>query len=310
MHIRTNKQLNVLFRPIIFAAEWLGTHNPKLLMRMRYYARFHKKLNLTNPQTLNEKILFLSLRTDTSLWTTCSDKYLVRQYVEQCGLKNSLVKLYGAWENVSDLDFEKLPDKFVLKGNHGCGDIMLVRDKSSICKDDVIKTYQRDLKKKYGALEAGAHYLRIKPMLIAEELLENDAETALYSSSLIDYKVWCFNGKPYFIWVCKNRSGHHKETMLYDTEWNPYPEYLIYDKGYVQGTPLPKPHNLQEMMNVAKTLSAPFPEVRVDLYNLNGKVYFGELTFTGYGGLMNHYTEEFQKLAGSLIDISKVQVIR
>lgn len=310
MHIRTNKKLNLLFRPLTWCAEWLGVHHPKTLMRIRYFARFHSPLHLKHPKTLNEKILYLSLRTDTSLWTTCSDKYLVRDYVKQCNLEEILVKLYGVWEHATDIDFDELPDKFVMKGNHGCGDITIVTDKANLNRQQVIHRYEKDLKEKYGAIEAGLHYLRIEPRVIAEELLENDPETARISSSLIDYKIWCFNGKPYYVWICKNRSGHHKETMLYDTEWNPHPEYLIYDKGYVKGNLIPQPKNFDKMLDYAAILSQPFPVVRVDMYNLIGKIYFGELTFTGYGGLMTHYTTEFQNMAGELIDVSNVKVIR
>ena len=91
MHIRTNKTLSYIFRPVLWAAEWLGVHHPITLMKLRYYARFHKRLDLNNPKTLNEKILYLSLRTDTSLWTVCSDKYEVREYVKKCGLEDILV---------------------------------------------------------------------------------------------------------------------------------------------------------------------------------------------------------------------------
>ena len=113
MHIRTNKSLNRLFRPVVVFCEWLGVHYPKTLMRIRYFARFHRILNLKDPQTLNEKILYLSLCTDTTLWTLCSDKYRVREYVNQCDLDGILVKLYGMWEHADDIDIEGLPDKFV-----------------------------------------------------------------------------------------------------------------------------------------------------------------------------------------------------
>lgn len=310
MHIRTNKSLNRLFRPVVVFCEWLGVHYPKTLMRIRYFARFHRILDLKDPQTLNEKILYLSLCTDTTLWTLCSDKYRVREYVNECGLDGILVKLYGMWEHAEDIDIDGLPEKFVLKGNHGCDDVMIVSDKKSLKRKDVVDFYKKDLKQRYGAIEAGLHYFRIKPCVIAEELLEIDKESSKFSSVLIDYKVWCFNGKPYFIWICNNRHGEHKEVMVYDTDWNTHPEYLIYDNEYVEGKPIPKPANLSEMLEVAARLSKAFPQVRVDLYNTNGKIYFGELTFTSYGGLMNHYSEEFQKLAGSLIDLSSVKVVR
>lgn len=313
MHIRTNKRLNVLFRPLIIFCEWLGTYYPKTLARIRYYFRFKKPLSLNNPQTLNEKILFLSLRTDTSLWTKCADKYEVRDYVKECGLEDILIPLYGVWEHAEDIDFTSLPNEFVMKGTHGCDDVLIVKDKNELNIPEVVASFRKDLSKKYGALESGHHYLRIKPRIIAEELIKNDAETAKISSSIIDFKIWCFNGKASFIWVSTNRrsekDGERKETMVYDRQWQPHPDYLIYDKGYIKSSGLPKPKNFEAMIEAAEKLSKPFPEVRCDLYNINGRIYFGELTFTGYGGLMTHYTEEFQKIAGSMIDLSGCKTI-
>lgn len=314
MHIRTNKNLNRIFRLVVVFCEWLGVHYPKTLMRIRYFARFHRPLNIKDPQTLNEKILYLSLCTDTTLWTRCADKYRVREYVKECGLEDILIGLLGVWKEPRDIDFSKLPDKFVLKGNHGCGDIFIITDKSNLDKEKIVRTLEKDLKEKYGALEAGMHYMRIDPVAIAEEYLENDEETLKVSDSLIDYKIWCFNGKASYVWVSTNRhyvNGQEiKETMVYDRDWQPHPDYLIYDKGYIKAENLAKPKNFEKMLEVAEKLSKPFPQVRCDLYNVSGKIFFGELTFTGYGGLMTHYTEEFQKLAGSLIDLSGVKVIK
>lgn len=308
MHIRTNPKLNKVFKPLILFCEWLGEHHPVTLAHIRYFVRFKKPLNLNNPQTLNEKILYLSLKTDTSLWTRCADKYEVRSFVEEKGLKEILIPLIGVWDNVSDIDFEKLPNEFVLKATHGSGDILLVTNKFNLNWNDVIKTFKKDLSKRYGAIESGHHYMRIVPRIIAEELIKNDEETTKTSFSLIDYKLWCFNGKCHYIWACSNRNEHSTEVMTYDREWNAYPEYSIFYDGYRQGELLPKPLNLERMIEISEKLSEDMPCVRVDLYNVSGKVYFGELTFTSYGGLQDFYTDDFQKLAGSHIDLSRVKV--
>jgi hypothetical protein len=304
MHIRTNPRLSKIFKPIIIFCEWLGVNHPVILAKIRYFARFKKRLNLSNPRTLNEKILYLSLKTDTTLWTRCADKYAVRGFVEERGLRDILIPLLGVWDKASDIDFDTLPNEFVLKTNHGSGDILVVTDKSKIDIPQIVKTFDNELSKPYGALESGLHYLRIEPRLIAEELIRNDRGISETSSSLIDYKIWCFNGKCYYIWACANRDKHSTEVMTYDREWNAHPEYSIFNDGYRQGKLLPKPKNFERMVEIAETLSKPFPCVRVDLYNVNGKIYFSELTFTSLGGLMNFYTEEFQLLAGSQIDLS------
>lgn len=310
MHIRTNPRLNKIFKPVIMFCEWLGIHHPILLARIRYYARFKKPLHLKNPQTLNEKILFLSLKTDTTLWTRCADKYEVRDYVKECGLEDILIPLVGVWEHATDIDFDKLPDEFVLKATHGSGDIKVVTDKTKLNIPKIVAEFEEDLKHQYGALESGHHYMRIHPRMIAEELIHNDPETAKISSSIIDYKIWCFNGKVHWLWACANRDEHTTEVMTYDTDWNAHPEYSIFENDYRHGEILPKPKNLERMIEVAEILAKPFPCVRVDLYNIDGKIYFGELTFTSYGGLQDFYTDEFQLLAGSQIDLSGVKVIR
>ena len=310
MHIRTNPKLNKIFKPVIAFCEWLGIHHPILLARIRYYVRFKKPLHLKSPQTLNEKILFLSLKTDTTLWTRCADKYEVRDYVKECGLEDILIPLVGVWEHATDIDFDKLPDEFVLKATHGSGDIKVVTDKTRLDIPKIVAEFEDDLKHQYGALESGHHYMRIHPRMIAEEMIHNDPETAKISSSIIDYKIWCFNGKVYWLWACANRDEHTTEVMTYDTDWNAHPEYSIFENDYRHGEILPKPKNLERMIEVAEKLAKPFPCVRVDLYNIDGKIYFGELTFTSYGGLQDFYTDEFQKLAGSKIDLSGVKTVK
>lgn len=310
MHIRTNPKLNKIFLPVILFCEWLGEYHPITLAKIRYFARFKKCLNLKNPQTLNEKILYLCLNTDTTLWTRCADKYAVRDFVEEKGLKDILIPLIGVWNKAADIDFDELPKEFVLKATHGSGDILVVTDKSKLNISETVKMFEKYLSKHYGALESGHHYMRIVPRMIAEKLIQNDEKTQKVSFSLIDYKIWCFNGKCHYIWACANRNEHTTEVMTYDREWNAHPEYSIFDDGYQHGEVLPKPENLERMIEVAEKLSEDFPCVRVDLYNVNGKIYFGELTFTSYGGLQDFYTDDFQLLAGSQIDLSDVMVIK
>ncbi len=310
MHIRTNPKLNKIFQPVILFCEWLGTHYPITLARIRYFARFKKHLNLDKPQSLNEKILYLCLKTDTTLWTRCADKYAVRGFVEEKGLGDILIPLIGVWDNITEIDFQKLPNEFVLKATHGSGDIVVVTDKRKLNWNDTVEMFKKDLSKRYGALESGLHYMRIVPRMIVEELIRNDEETQKISFSLIDYKMWCFNGKCHYIWACANRDEHSTEVMTYDREWNAHPEYSIFNDAYRHGEVLPKPKNLDRMIEVAEKLSEDFPCVRVDLYNVGGKIYFGELTFTSYGGLQDFYTDEFQSLAGSQIDLSAVKTIQ
>lgn len=307
--ITTNKYLSTVLKPLIVFCKFIGRRYPEQFVKIRYYVRFHKKLNIETPRTLNEKILYLLLRTDTTQWTDLADKYEVRKYIIQCGLGDILVNLYGAWDNAINIDFTKLPKKFVLKCNHGSGDVYIIQDKDKLDKDKMVKVINKALITKFGELEGGSHYFIIKPKVIAEEFMENDEMSEKLSSTIIDYKIWCFNGKAKFVWTCFNRDTYGADVMTYDLQWNAHPEYSIFNSHYRYGKVMPKPNNLDELISIAEKLAKPFICVRVDLYNIGEKVYFGEMTFTSLGGMMNFYTDEFQQLAGDMIDLSNVKVL-
>lgn len=303
MHLTTSKSLSFIFAPLIKLTEYMGVHHPITLMKIRYFARFGKLPNLKNPKDLNEKILFLKLFSDTSMWTDIADKYKVREYVENCGLGDTLVKLYGVWYDTESFNLDELPNSFILKANNGDGKgtNLIIKDKSQWDNGklrDIINVWLN--KKNIGALAAEPQYENIRPCVIAEELLPLEEG----SKSLIDYKIWCFNGEAYYIWTCSDRDNLGTDVMTYDLEWNSHPEYSIFDSRYRQGKLMDKPKNLEYMLEVAEKLSKPFPEVRVDLYNIEGKIYFGELTFTSLGGMMNFYTPEFLKEMGDKVDVN------
>ena len=289
-----------------FVWKCINNSFPTFYVYIRYFLVFHKKLNLSNPKNLNEKILYLSLKTDTSCWSTLADKYKVRQYVESNGYKEILTQLYGVWEEAEKIDFESLPQAFVLKVNHGCGDALIVRDKNIINSENrrgIMLYFSNLLKKKYGT-SVERHYSKIKPLIIAEELLINDDYSSKYSESLIDYKIWCFNGKPNYIFTCCNRERHRLDVQLYNLDWKTESQYIKTSSHYRLGAKLPKPKNLEYMLQIAEKLSKPFPCVRIDLYNIGGKVYFGEMTYTSAAGMMTYFTNEFLDKAGELIDIA------
>lgn len=283
---------------------FVGRRWPEQWVKFRYWLRFKKRLNLDNPKTLNEKILYLSLRTDTSKWTPLTDKYLVREYVKEKVGEDKLVKLYGKWENAKDIDFSKLPDKFVLKTNHGSGEIRIVKDKAQLNVPETIAYFNKEISHPYGEVEGGRHYWDIKPVIIAEELLENDLESAQYSSSIIDYKLWCFNGRCEYIFICSNRNKETLEIAMFDRNWRNVDSLLSFSDHYKpMGSILKKPHNLEELIKTAEKLAEGFPVVRVDLYNSGNKIYFGEMTFTSLGGMMNYFTDEFLNKAGEMITL-------
>lgn len=303
MHLTTSKSLSFIFAPLIKLTEYLGVKHPVTLIKIRYFARFGKFPNLKNPKDLNEKILYLKLFSDTSMWTDIADKYKVREYVENCGLGDTLVKLYGVWYDAEKFNLDELPNSFILKANNGDGKgtNLIIKDKSQWDNGklrDIINVWLN--KKNIGALAAEPQYENIPPCVIAEELLPVGK-----GSSLIDYKFWCFNGKAHSILTCSSRNSQSVCLGCYDLKWNYYPENLRPSKDYpLESKPLLKPNNLDKMIRFAEILSKPFPEVRVDLYNIDGKIYFGELTFTSLGGMMYYYTPEFLKEMGDKVDIN------
>ena len=310
-HPTLSKTGRFFFAPLIKACEFMGKHFPVTLIKWRYRYVFKKSIDLKDPKDLNEKILWAKLFSDTSKWTELADKYKVRKYVEDIGLGKYLVKLYAVWYDVKDVDFDKLPDTFIIKANNGDGKgtnkIIRKSELTDEIKADVLKMIDTWLHRKdIGALHAEPQYKGMPPCVIAEEVLPCDPGT----STLTDYKIWCFNGKAYYVWICNDRSkgGNSAHVMTYDLEWNAHPEFSVFNSDYQRGEIMPKPANLDEMLAVAEKLSQGFPELRVDLYNVQGHIYFGELTFTSQGGFMDFYTPEFNLELGSKFDIKDFPV--
>lgn len=274
----------------------------KMMASILYKREFRKPLNWKAPIDLNEKINWLKFYSDTAKWTLLTDKYRVREYVKSCGLEHLLVKLYGKWDNVKDIDWEQLPNKFIMKTNNGSGDVFICEDKSKLNINKCKRHFNALMRKTFGYEMGEPHYKKIKPCIIAEELLDVKKQP-IVSSSLIDYKIWSFDGKPAYIWACFNRTPHSVEVGIYDLDWNFHPEYSRSTSHYVLSHSIPKPKSLDKMLEAASVLSKGFPELRVDLYEVDGKPYFGELTFTSAGGINNFYTDEFLKILGDLTDL-------
>ena len=310
MHITTSKTKRIIFAPVLKTIAWMTPRFPKLVAKIRYFERFKKRIHLNPPRDLNEKILWQEIYADTSLWTRCADKYEVRKYVEECGLGNVLVPFYGVWDKAEAVDFDLLPQSFAIKSTSGSGGNLFVKDKTVYSREIFNECIQTLLEKKLSLTGIGdLHYIPIKNRIMAEGLIENDETSKKYSETLIDYKIWCLNGKAEYIWVCMNRFVKNKdgaEAMTYDRDWNPHPEYCHETSDFSLANYIPKPANLEYMLEVAERLSAPFPVVRCDMYNLNGTIIFGELTFSSLGGMMDFYTQEFLDLCGSKIDLSKI----
>lgn len=275
---------------------------PSYIAKRIYKKRMGKKLDLLHPKDLNEKINWLKFYGDTSRWTQLADKYRVREFVQERGLGHILIPLYAIWDNANDISFDNLPNSFVLKTNHGSGEVMVIKDKNNANINYVKEEFKKHLKTEFGKYQAEPHYRKIKRCVVAEEFL--DSSKLGFTTSLVDYKIWCFDGKPYYIWACYSRTKDKVYVETYDLNWNYHPEKSVFTDHYRDGKGIvPKPKKLDEMLKIASILSKGFPEVRVDLYEHEGKVYFGEMTFTSNGGYQDFYTQEFLDELGSYVKL-------
>lgn len=284
---------------------FLGNYYPKVLADKLYKRRLKtaRGINWRNPTDLNEKINWLKFYSDTSEWSKLADKYAVRDFVASKlgGVKN-LVELNGAWDKAEDINFATLPESFVLKTNNGSGTVWIVKKKSEENLEKIRREISASLKQTFGVIYGEPHYSKIKAKVIAEELL---VERNSFSSSLIDYKMWCFDGEFFGCWACYDRHGFIAKTEWHDKAWDFHPEWSIFNEHYQDGGGvLPKPKNYEEMIELAQKLSKGFPQVRVDLYNLDGKIYFGEMTFTSAGGYMDFYSQMALDKMGEMAKIN------
>lgn len=257
-----------------------------------------KTTDYSCPKNLNEKIQWLMFFTDTSLWTILADKYAVREHVRDCIGEKYLIPLLGHWTNVTEIDFDKLPRKFVMKPNNGSYDAIICQDKDSADYDNIRLKMDYSLKHKFGYENAEPHYLDIPPCIIAEEMLETTNE-----GGLIDYKIWCFNGNPFGIFIVANRDrvNHKADFVFYDLNWNKQNDYLTSE--FRSDFNCPKPENLDEMLDIASKLSRGLPQARIDLYNINGQIYFGEITLSSNFGMMPYFTSEALAEMGQLVKL-------
>lgn len=263
--------------------------SPKTLCNIYYHNKCKKDIDWKNPKDLNEIINWLKFYGDTSDWARLADKFQVREYAKERGCEDYLVPLYGVWKRVEEIDFDSLPNSFVIKTNHGCGGNILCKDKTKLDLKHSRKLLNQWLKEEYGRATGEFHYGQIKPLIIAEEYLVEEENT--FSSSIIDYKMWCLNGKLMYIWAVYDRTSKGIKCEVHDREWKYRPDCSNFDHHYQDGLgKVPRPLNLERMIEVAETLAKGHPQMRVDLYSIGEKIYLGEITMTSQGGYMNYFS--------------------
>lgn len=280
-----------------YASNLEEVNYPKEIKRL-YETAMGKKLDYHNVRTFTEKIQWLKAYEygRNSIYTKLTDKYEVRSWVESRVGKKYLIPLIGVWDNFDDITIKKLPDSFVLKCNHGCGFNIIVRQKEKADWIMIKEKIRKWMTTNYAFEWLELQYKNIIPKIICEQYLENS------DGNLYDYKFHCFNGKPEYVYMVKNRSNEleHTKERSYDMNWNP--QKFTYNGNELAESIDECPDNFHEMVEVAAKLCKGFKYVRVDLYRLNnGEIYFGEMTFTPCSGLAKWKPEEMDLMMGDKI---------
>lgn len=263
----------------------------------RYTESMGQEPNLDKPTLFTEKMQWMKLHYNHPLFVKCADKFAVRSYVESKGYKSILNELIGVYSQAADIPLDELPDKFVLKATHGCTWNHICSDKAQEIAqwEDTKQLLDEWLTQDYAIHGRELHYTYIPPRLICERFLENAD-----GSQIKDYKIHCFHGEPKLIQVDYERFIEHQRNY-YDTDWNLTDIKWVSHENYTEHDD--RPVNLKEMLAVARGLSADFEYVRVDLFNVEGKVVFGELTFTPGSGFTKLDPEEMDAKMGSWLTL-------
>ena len=270
--------------------------DPLRANRELFVRHFGREPDLEHPTDFNEKSMWLvhNVYKDDPTVTRCVDKYEMRGYLQERGMGDLLPNVYGVWDKPSQIDWDALPEKFALKCNHGCGCNILCRDKAKLDRKAAEKQLKKWLKINFAYYYGEVNYEHVVPKVFCEEFLDDG------NVQPTDYKVLCFNGEPKLFMLCTDREKGAKFTFT-DADYN----RLKWETGYHAGGELPpKPATFEDMKRYAREISKPFPFVRVDFYDIHGKLYVGEMTFSPLGSAIDYICEDGLRQMGDWLDIS------
>lgn len=273
----------------------------KLYLHLKFRQRMGQWPNLKNPKTFNEKLNWLKLYDRKPVYTTMVDKYEAKKYVAGIIGDKYIIPTLGVWDNFDDIDFDSLPNQFVLKCTHDSGGLYICRDKSKMDFGLAKKRINRSLKRNYYWHGREWVYKNVPHKIICEKYIDENGHVP------IDYKVYCFNSKPYKVMLCIDRDANTPTRFYsFDIDWN-----LLRCNGWGKKAPadftLPKPKNLEKMFEFSAVLSQEIPFARVDWYEVGGQLYFGEITFYPESGFDNAILPETDALYGEMIDLSMIR---
>lgn len=274
--------------------DWLDDEH---YLKLMYWVKFDKKLDLLNPRTFNEKLQWLKLYDRSPEYTKMVDKYEVKKYVARVIGDEHIIPTIGVWNSFDKIDFSQLPDQFVLKCTHDSGGLVICKDKRTLDIETAKKKINSSLKINYYLHGREWPYKDVKPRIIAEKYMEDSPD----SKELIDYKLMCFNGKVKCSFTCTSRYAKEGlKVTFYDTDWKKMP----FERHYpAEDVAQEKPKSYDEMVALAEKLADKIPFVRIDFYEIKGKPYFGEVTFFPGNGMEEFTPEEWDETLGSWIEL-------
>ncbi len=275
----------------------------KIHIQLQYFYHFHKFVNLKNPKTFNEKLQWLKLYNRNPVYTTMVDKYKVKDYVANIIGKEYIIPTLGVWNTPEEIDFDKLPNQFVLKCTHDSKSVIVCKNKDIFDKKAAIVKLSKALKKDFYWYGREWPYKNVKPCIIVEKYMEDKEE-----KELRDYKFFCFNGYVDNVMICIDRNINDPKFYFFNDKW----ELLRINKRGLEASQnftLEKPILIDNMFKIASILSKDIPFVRVDLYNCNNKIYFGEMTLYPASGLDSNLLSQTDKYLGSLIKLPTRRIL-
>lgn len=265
-------------------------------LKVLYRIKLHRRLNLSHPRRFTEKLQWLKLHDRNPMYPTLVDKYEVKEYISQILGEEYVIPTYGVWDHFDQVDFETLPEQFVLKCTHDSGNVWICKDKSSFDRNKAKKSLEKSLKHNFYWWTREWPYKNVKGKIIAEKYMESDSP----EKGLSDYKFYCFNGEPKIVLVSSGRFVGQLCFDYYDEQWNKLS--LVWDKPN-SSIDRSKPDQFEEMKNICKVLSKDIPHVRIDLYHIRNRIYFGEFTFYDSAGFCHFTPDNWDVKIGDMIDI-------
>lgn len=269
----------------------------KLYLKWKYKLLIGKKLDLKNPKLLSEKLQWLKLYNRNPEYTEMVDKYEVRNYIENKIGKQYLIPLVGVYDNFDDIDFDKLPNQFVIKCTHDSGGLVICKDKNTLNMKAAKKKINKFMKRNYYKVHREWPYKNVKPRIVIEKYIENKDK-----SDLLEYNIFCFNGIPKLVSVCYGDKEKNMFNDFYDSDFNKLDLKCIYNASNVI---FDKPKQFDKMKEIASILSKNIPHLRVDFYLCNNKIYLGELTFFHFAGFTKFEPKDYEITLGNYLKLGE-----